>query len=292
MTRPEAIGLIGLGVMGGAMARRLLAAGHRLHVHARRRDRAAAVLQAGAVWAEDVAALARNCAHVLTIVGGPDDVAALYLGSGGLVAHAAPGACLVDMTTSSPGLARRIAAEAAARGLSALDAPVTGGAPGAEAGTLSFMVGGEAAALQTVRPLLMAMGRNVFAMGPAGSGQLAKAANQIAVAGILLGLAEALSFAEGSGLDAERVQEVLASGTAGGPLMQRLGPKMIAGDPAASFALDHFIKDLGVALETPAGGRLAAAGLCRALCREVAAGGGGRKGIQAIIEHYRGTAAP
>jgi 3-hydroxyisobutyrate dehydrogenase len=277
--------------MGGAMARRLLHAGFDVHVHARNPDRATPFLQAGAVWADSVAALARRCNRVFTIVGGPADVEALYLGEGGLIAHAAPGSCLVDMTTSTPDLARRIASEAAHRGVLVLDAPVTGGAPGAEAGTLTFMVGGEAAALDAVRPMLAAMGHHIFAMGPPGAGQITKASNQLAVAGILLGLAEALHFAESSGIAAARVFDVLRTGTAGGPLMERLGPKMIDGDTTATFAIEHFIKDLSVALDAPdgEGAGLAGAALCRQLYRDLAGDGGGQQGIQALIEHYRNT---
>lgn len=271
------------------MARRLLHAGFNIHIHARNRDRAAPFLQAGAVWADSVAALAHGCSRVFTIVGGPADVEALYLGADGLIAHSAPGSCLVDMTTSTPDLARRIASEAAHRGIMALDAPVTGGAPGAEAGTLTFMVGGEEAALDAVRPMLAAMGHHIFAMGPSGAGQITKAGNQLAVAGILLGLAEALHFAESSGIAPDRVFEVLRTGTAGGPLMERLGPKMLDGDTTATFAIEHFIKDLSIALDAPdgEGDHLDAAALCRQIYRGLAADSGGQKGIQALIEHYR-----
>ncbi|TYB82322.1 NAD(P)-dependent oxidoreductase [Maritimibacter fusiformis] len=284
MTQSGPVGFIGLGVMGGAMARRLIGAGYEVHIHARNPDRAAPVLALGAHWAGDIAALARTCRTIFTIVGGPDDVAALYLGEAGLIANAAPGTVLVDMTTSTPDLARRIASEAASRGVSALDAPVTGGAPGAEVGTLTFMVGGDTGALDAVRPMLWTMGATIFAMGPAGSGQITKASNQVAVAGILMGLAEALHHAETAGIAPEKVLEVLMTGTAGGPLMQRLGPKMVAGDSTASFAIDHFIKDLGIALDTAP---LPGAALCRDLYRDLAAEGGGAKGIQALIEHYR-----
>lgn len=284
MTQSGPVGFIGLGVMGGAMARRLIGAGYEVHIHARNPDRAAPILALGAHWAGDIAALARTCRTIFTIVGGPDDVATLYLGEAGLIANAAPGTVLVDMTTSTPDLARRIASEAASRGVSALDAPVTGGAPGAEVGTLTFMVGGGTGALDAVRPMLWTMGATIFAMGPAGSGQITKASNQVAVAGILMGLAEALHHAETAGIAPEKVLEVLMTGTAGGPLMQRLGPKMVAGDSTASFAIDHFIKDLGIALDTAP---LPGAALCRDLYRDLAAEGGGAKGIQALIEHYR-----
>lgn len=288
MTEAGPVGFIGLGVMGGAMARRLMGAGYEVHIHARNPERAAPFLANGARWAEDVASLARTCRTVFTIVGGPEDVASLYLGEAGLIAHAAPGSVLVDMTTSTPELARRIAAEAQARGVMTLDAPVTGGAPGAEAGTLTFMVGGEAAALEAARPLLSIMGATIFAMGEAGAGQITKASNQVAVAGILMGLAEALHHAEAAGIDPAKAFEVMATGTAGGPLMQRLGPKMVAGDTTASFAIDHFIKDLGIALDTAP---LQGAALCRETYRALAEDGGGTKGIQALIEHYRRTRA-
>ncbi|HMQ92896.1 NAD(P)-dependent oxidoreductase, partial [Amaricoccus sp.] len=195
----------------------------------------------------------------------------------------------VDMTTSSPDVARRGGAEAAGRGVMALDAPVTGGAPGAEAGTLTFMVGGAPAALAAVRPLLEVMGSRIFAMGAAGAGQIAKAGNQIAVAGILLGLAEALAFAEASGLAPAKLQEVLATGTASGPLMQRLGPRMVGGNAEVSFTIDHFIKDLEIAIAAMPedAARLAAAELCRDLYAGLAGAGAGRKGLQALIEHYR-----
>jgi len=286
MTQTGPVGFIGLGVMGGAMVRRLIGAGYEVHIHARNPDRAAPFLEHGAHWAGDVATLARSCRTVFTIVGGPDDVAALYLGGAGLIANAAPGAVVVDMTTSTPDLARQIASKAVDRGLSALDAPVTGGAPGAEAGTLTFMVGGEAGALEAVRPMLWTMGANIFSMGPAGAGQTTKASNQVAVAGILMGLAEALHHAETAGLAPDKVLEVLTTGTAGGPLMRRLGPKMVVGDTTASFAIDRFIKDLGIALDATA---LPGTTLCRDLYRNLSERGGGAKGLQALIEHYRRT---
>lgn len=291
MAQQDAIGFVGLGVMGGAMARRLLAAGFRVHIHARNRGRAEPFLQAGAVWADNVAALGRRSTRVFTIVGGPADVEALYLDSNGLIANCARGSCLVDMTTSSPDLARRIAVEAERRGVSTLDAPVTGGAPGAEAGTLTFMVGGETSTLETVRPILEAMGQRIFAMGPAGAGQTTKASNQIAVAGILVGLAEALHFAEASGIRVDTVLDVLRTGTAGGPLMERLGPKMIAGETAATFTIDHFIKDLTIAIGAHNGNAagLPNAALCRQLYSCVAKDGGGQQGIQALIDYYRQT---
>jgi 3-hydroxyisobutyrate dehydrogenase len=281
------IGFIGLGLMGQPMAANLLAAGYRLRVHSRTRAKAAPVVEAGATWCDDPAAAARDADAVITIVGGPDDVASLYRGA--VFPAARAGALLVDMTTSSPRLAATLHGEAAARGLRMVDAPVTGGTAGATAGSLAIMVGGDEADYRAALPMLERLGKRIAWCGPAGSGQRLKLTNQTMVACILLGLAEGLGLAAAGGLDIARLVPTLAEGTAGGVLFKAYAEKMVAGDFAATFSVAHFVKDLRLALgeaETlglePAGLR-AALGQFERLARER----GDALGIQAIAALYK-----
>jgi 3-hydroxyisobutyrate dehydrogenase len=220
---------------------------------------------------------------VVTMLAGPDDVAAVW---DELLAAAGPGRVLVDLTTSSASLAERLAERAAAAGAAALDAPVTGGRQGAEAGTLGLMVGGDAAALATARPVLASFARAIHHLGGPGRGQLAKAVNQLAVAGIMTGLAEALALARAAGLPRETVLDVLASGTARSFLLDAYGEKMLAGDRTPGFAVRTFRKDLRLAEAALAERGLAAPGVAatRALYAALDAAGRGDEGIQALID--------
>ncbi|HOX18612.1 MAG TPA: NAD(P)-dependent oxidoreductase, partial [Spirochaetales bacterium] len=209
------IGFVGLGVMGGPMAGHLMAAGASLHVFTRTREKAKALVEAGAVWHETPAELARACDVVFTMVGYPKDVEEVYFGPAGLIANARKGLILIDTTTSRPDLARRIHGEALAAGLRALDAPVSGGDLGARNATLTIMVGGEPADFSEVEPLLRVLGKTVILQGPAGSGQHTKMANQIVIAGNLTGAIESMVYAQAAGLDPRRVLESVSSGSAG-----------------------------------------------------------------------------
>jgi 3-hydroxyisobutyrate dehydrogenase len=283
------IGFMGIGIMGGSMAGHLQAAGHPLTIANRSRGaRVEALLSAGATWAETPAALAAGSDIVITILGFPQDVEAVWLGADGLLAGARPGTLLVDMTTSSPRLAQRLAEAAAARGCAALDAPVSGGDVGARNAALSIMVGGAAEAFARAEPVFARMGKTIRHMGGPGAGQHTKMANQIAIASAVMGVAEAVSYARRAGLDGQAVLAALAPGAAGSSQLNVMGPKMLAGDYAPGFMVKHFLKDLGIALaEAEAMGLdLPGMALSRRLFERVAAERGGEVGTQAIITAY------
>lgn len=245
----DVLGFVGIGVMGKSMAGHLLKAGYRVLVYTRTKDRARDLLGLGAEWAESPAALAPKCAAVFTMVGYPADVEEVYFGPKGLIENARPGSCLVDTTTSKPELARRIAQAAKARGVAALDAPVSGGDVGAKNAALTIMVGGERPDFEAVKPLLEVMGKTVILQGPAGSGQHAKMANQIVIAGNLAGAVEALSYARAAGLDPRTVLASIGAGSAGSWQLNTMAPRMLDGDFAPGFYVKHFLKDLRIALE-------------------------------------------
>lgn len=278
------VGFVGAGVMGGSMAGHLLAAGYPLHVYTRTKSRARQLLNNGAVWHDDVAGLARACNLIITIVGFPPDVEQVYLGDDGIVANAAEGSYVVDMTTSSPDLAVRIYTEAKQRGVSALDAPVSGGDVGAREARLSIMVGGDREAFDAVLPVFESMGRNVVYQGPAGSGQHTKMANQIAIAAGMIGVCEAIAYAKRAGLDPETVLRSIGGGAAASWSLNNLGPRMIAGNFEPGFYVKHFIKDMTIAEQAAAGMGLRTPGLslARKLYEQLAAKGGENDGTQAL----------
>ena len=218
---------IGLGMMGAHMAGHILAAGHPLHVYNRTRAKAEGLIARGATWHDDPGSAAAAADVVITMVGLPQDVEEIYFGARGIIAWARPGAILVDMTTSSPSLAKRIAAAARARGLSAIDAPVSGGDVGARDAKLSIMIGGEEADVAAVMPILRLMGANIRRQGGPGAGQHTKLANQIVIAGTMLGVAEGLAYAGRVGLDAHGVLASIGTGAAGSFLLNMLGPRMV-----------------------------------------------------------------
>ena len=241
------IAFIGLGIMGGPMAGHLLAAGYTVHLHSRTRAKAAAQIEAGGIWHDDPSEAASLADIIITMVGLPSDVEELYLAPGGLLDRARPNALLIDMTTSTPSLAVRIAAEAEARGLRALDAPVSGGPAGAQTARLSIMVGGNADAFDAVLPVLQRMGTNIVRQGGPGAGQHTKMSNQIVIAGNMLGAAEGLAYATAAGLDPERVLQSIGTGAAASFLLNALGPRMLKGDFAPGFMIQHFVKDMTIA---------------------------------------------
>jgi 3-hydroxyisobutyrate dehydrogenase len=281
------VGFIGVGIMGAPMAGHLLDAGYSLFVHNRTRAKADALVARGARFSDDVASLAAESDVVITIIGYPRDVEAVYLGDGGLVRHARPGTLLVDMTTSDPTLAERIEREARARGLGCLDAPVTGGEIGAQKGDLSIMVGGDETTFRALVPLLERMGRPVY-QGAAGSGQQAKLANQIAIAGTMLGVCEALAYAKRAGLDPDRLLQSISRGAAGSALLTQAGPRMLARDYAPGFYVKHFIKDLDLALAQAERFDLDVRGvaLVRALYAELSSSGHDSDGTQSLFRLY------
>lgn len=283
------VGFIGTGVMGRHAALHLLEAGYRLLVHSRTRERAQPVLDAGGEWRDDPADVARESDVVFTMLRTPQDVAEAYAGPGGVLESARPGTYLVDMTTSSPALARTIAEAGAQRGVRVLDAPVTGGENGARQRRLWIVVGGEPDDFEAVRPLLELLGKSVMLHGPAGAGQHAKAANQIAVASALVGVSEALAYAVNAGLDPSRMLESLAAGSGASWALSSYGPRMLSGDLESSFTVEHFLKDLEIALESAEQLDVDLPGveLARMLYREVAEMGYGEKGRQSLFEIWR-----
>jgi 3-hydroxyisobutyrate dehydrogenase len=285
------IGFVGTGVMGRSMAGHLLAAGHAVHVFTRTRAKAQPLLERGAVWHDTPGAVAAAAEVVITMVGMPADVEEVYLGGTtavpagqGIVRRARPGAVLVDMTTSSPSLAERIAAAAAARGLAALDAPVTGGDVGAHNAALVIMVGGDAEAFARVQPILALLGKSATLLGPTGAGQRCKLANQVAVAIGMVAWCEALAHARAGGLDPAVVQQVIAGGAAGSWGLTHLAPRALAGDFAPGFMVKHLLKDLALARECAAATGLDLPGLVAAerLYKIVADRGWADEGTQAL----------
>ena len=284
----RSIGFIGLGVMGHSMAGHLLTAGHQLHVFTRTRVKAKALLERGAIWHESPAQLAPHCDVIITIVGFVPDVEQVYFGDEGLIAHAREDTYMIDMTTSSPALARRIASAGKVLGLHCLDAPVSGGDVGAREARLSIMVGGEAAAFEHMRPTLEVMGSNIVYLGPAGAGQHTKMANQIAIAAGMLGLCEALVYAKRAGLDPSEVLDAISGGAAGSWSLSNYGPRMIAREFAPGFFVKHFIKDMEIASAEAEAMGLEAPGLELALqrYRELAAANGADDGTHALYRLY------
>jgi 3-hydroxyisobutyrate dehydrogenase len=279
------IGWIGTGVMGSAMCGHLVAAGYAVTVHNRTQTKARPLLERGAQWAECPAQAAAASHVVVTMVGFPDDVRKVYFGPEGIFAGVQEGAILVDMTTTEPQLARSIEEEARRRGAYALDAPVSGGDVGARQATLSIMVGGDAAAFRAVRPLLEILGKNIVHQGPAGSGQHAKMANQIVIAGTMIGVCESLLYAVRAGLDPEKVLQSIGSGAAACWALANLVPRMIRRDFEPGFYVEHFIKDMGIALKEAQCMNLSLPGLAlvHQLYVAVQAQGHGQKGTQALL---------
>ncbi|MCH2145167.1 MAG: NAD(P)-dependent oxidoreductase [Phycisphaerales bacterium] len=279
------LGFLGTGVMGASMAGHLLDAGHEVTVHTRTAAKAASLLDRGAVWAASPVEAAEGRDAVLSIVGMPSDVESVYLGEGGVLSASAVPGLLIDMTTSTPTLARRIHAEAASRGGAAIDAPVSGGDVGARNATLSIMVGGDPGPVEQAMPLFQAMGKAIVHQGPAGAGQHTKMVNQILIASMMIGVCEGLLYAERAGLDGARVIESVGGGAAGSWTINNLGPRMLQRDFEPGFYVEHFLKDLGIALEEAGQMGLDLPGLAQAhaFYEQVQAAGMGRKGTQALL---------
>jgi 3-hydroxyisobutyrate dehydrogenase len=285
----HSIAFIGTGVMGRSMAGHLLKAGHTLHVHNRTRAKAQSLLDARARWHDSAGSAASEADFVITIVGFPSDVEATYFGSDGVLARARPGAVLIDMTTSSPQLARRIATAAGERGLAALDAPVSGGDVGAREAKLVIMAGGDEPAFARARPLFELMGQNIALQGGPGAGQHCKLANQISIASIMMSWCEALTYAQKAGLDPARVIGSIGAGAAGSWSLVNLAPRALRGDFAPGFYVKHFLKDLRIALESAAGLGLDLPGIGQAkkLYDEVARRGWEDSGTQVLWRLYQ-----
>ncbi len=286
----QAVAFLGLGVMGGPMAGHLARCGHRVSVWNRSPGKAArwASRHPGTV-AETPAAAAAGAELVFACLGNDDSVREVALGPDGAFAGMAAGAVFVDHTTASATLARELDAAAGARGLAALDAPVSGGQAGAEAGRLTVMVGGDAAAFARAEPLIWCYGHAVRLMGPAGSGQLTKMVNQICIGGLVQALSEAIAFAERAGLDVAAVIEVISKGAAQSWQMDNRWETMVADRFDHGFAVDWMRKDLGIVLDEArrSGARLPVTALVDQFYAEVQALGGGRWDTSSLIKRVR-----
>jgi 3-hydroxyisobutyrate dehydrogenase len=282
------IAFIGTGVMGTSMAGHLLKAGHAVIVNTRTRKRAEPLIVAGAIWADSPAAAARGADIAISMVGYPADVAEVWSGPHGFLTAAHRGQLLIDMTTSDPTLARTLAKEAAAKGVAALDAPVSGGDRGAREAALSIMVGGSQVDFARAKPIFEIMGKSVVLQGEAGAGQLCKLTNQIAIASSMLAMCEALTFAQAAGLHPETVLSSISGGAAGSWSLTNLAPRVLKGDYAPGFYVRHFVKDLGLALAAARELKLNLPGLELAarLYDQVVAAGDADLGTQALAKHY------
>jgi 3-hydroxyisobutyrate dehydrogenase len=282
------VGFIGTGVMGKSMAAHILDAGYRVAVFTRTKSRARDLLDRGASWADSPAAVAAQSRMIITIVGFPADVEQVYFGEDGLMAALQPESYVVDMTTSSPELAQRIAETAAQKNAYAVDAPVSGGDIGARDARLSIMCGGDKAAFDAVLPVLRIMGKAIVYQGPAGSGQHTKMANQIAIAAGMLGVCEAIAYARKAGLDPLTVLESIGGGAAGSWSLTNLAPRMIAGNFDPGFYVKHFIKDMRIAADSASRLHLDTAGLnlAKAMYEKLSDRGGDDLGTQALYTLY------
>lgn len=285
MAARPAVGWVGTGVMGAAMCGHVMDAGYPVTVSTRTKAKAQGLLDRGAAWADTPAEAAAASDISFAIVGFPEDVREVFLGGEGLLAGASAGDMVVDMTTSEPALAVEIAEQAAGVGVAALDAPVSGGDVGARNGVLSIMIGGEEEAVERARPIFETMGATIARQGGPGAGQHTKAVNQILIASCVVGLSEALLYGQRAGLDLDAVMESVSGGAAGSWSLSNYGPRMLGGDFEPGFFVDHFVKDMGIALREAAAMRLPAPGLALAheLYLSLQAQGLGRKGVQSLI---------
>lgn len=288
MQSNKVIGFIGLGVMGKSMAAHLLKAGFEVFVYTRTKDKSSELLSQGAKWAAAPKEIAQKANVIISMVGYPSDVEEIYLGENGLIENGKQGTYLIDMTTSTPTLAVKIAEEAKKRGMESLDAPVSGGDIGARDAKLTIMVGGSSEAFEAVRPIFDILGSNVVHQGPAGSGHHTKMCNQIAIASNMIGVTEAISYAKRAGLDPDRVLRSISSGSAGSWSLSNLVPRMVEGDFEPGFYIKHFIKDMKIALDEAERMGMDAPGLSlsKSLYEGLAEAGEENSGTQALYKHY------
>ncbi|MFB5281248.1 NAD(P)-dependent oxidoreductase [Peribacillus sp. Hz7] len=283
------IGFIGTGVMGKSMAHHLLKAGYELYVYTRTKGKAEELLNQGAKWADTPKELAQHANVIITMIGYPKDVEDIYLGEQGLIVNGKPDTYMIDMTTSTPSLAERIASEAKKKGMAALDAPVSGGDIGARDAKLAIMVGGEEEDFKTVQPILEVMGNNIIYQGKAGAGQHTKMCNQITIASTMIGVTEAIVYAKKAGLDPDRVLQSISTGAASSWSLTNLVPRMVKEDFEPGFYIKHFIKDMTIALEEADKMGMDTPGLAlsKSLYVQLAEAGEENSGTQALYKYYK-----
>ncbi|KRE34038.1 NAD(P)-dependent oxidoreductase [Paenibacillus sp. Soil724D2] len=280
------VGLVGTGVMGKSMAGHFIQAGYEVHIYNRTKSKAQELLDQGAHWQDSPGLLAQQCDVIITMVGFPKDVEEIYLGENGILSNTKPGSYVIDMTTSSPMLAKQIYEKALTRQVFSLDAPVSGGDIGAKEARLSIMVGGSREAFDTMLPLFEKIGTNIVYQGEAGAGQHTKMCNQIAIASNMMGVVEALVYAKKSGLDPSTVLKSIESGAAGSWSLSNLAPRIIAGNFAPGFYVKHFIKDMKIALQSAEEMKVELPGLtlAKSLYEQLAASGEEDSGTQALFK--------
>jgi 3-hydroxyisobutyrate dehydrogenase len=255
------VGWVGIGVMGKSMCGHLLKAGFAVSLTTRTKEKASDLLSAGAAWCRTPREVAQHSDVVFSMVGFPSEVEEVYLGDDGILAGASPGQLVCDMSTSEPSLAIRIHQSAAARGVACLDAPVSGGDVGAREARLAIMVGGEKQAFERTLPLFQKMGETIALMGGPGAGQHTKVANQVAIAGTMIGTVEALLYAKTAGLGMDAVIDIIGKGADASWSLNNLGRRIAKGDFAPGFYIKHFVKDMGIALQEARRMKLAMPGL-------------------------------
>ena len=282
------IGFVGVGVMGKSMVRNLMKHGFEVSIYTRTKSKVEDVISEGAIWCDTVKECAQGQDAVITIVGFPKDVEQVYFGEDGIIENVPVGSYIIDMTTTSPKLDQRIYEEAKKRGVYGLDAPVSGGDVGAQKGTLTIMVGGDREAFETCLPVFEAMGKTILYEGPSGAGQHTKMANQIALAGTLASCCEAISYAKAVGLDTRAMLDTISTGAAGSWQMSNSGYKMLDGNMDPGFYVEHYIKDMRLAVEEAAdrGVELPVLNDVLQMFEELSADGGDRLGTQALIKVY------
>lgn len=283
------IGFVGTGVMGSSMASHLLEAGYDVFIYTRTKSKAEELLTKGAKWIDTPQALAKKVDVLISMVGYPKDVEELYLGQNGFLENLSAGAVAIDMTTSSPVLAKKIAETFREKGIGALDAPVSGGDIGAKNGTLAIMVGGAEDVFLKVKPIFEILGSSVILQGDAGAGQHTKMVNQIAIASNMIGVTEAIIYAEAAGLNPARVLESISGGAAGSWSLSNLIPRVLQDDFSPGFFIKHFIKDMGIALSEAKqmGLELPGLSLAEKMYQTLADQGLSEEGTQALIKYYR-----
>lgn len=288
------IGFIGLGVMGAPMAGHLLDAGFELKLYTRTKARAAELIARGATWCDTPADCAQDCDVVISIVGYPQDVREVWMGRHGAFNTMKPGSIGVDMTTSAPELAQELAKSAADKGFSVVDCPVTGGDIGARNAALTILCGGDKAAIDALEPVFKVVGKKWVYFGEAGMGQMAKACNQVAIASSMFSACEAIVFAKHMGLDPALAIETLCGGAAGSFSLQSYGPRILKGDFAPGFKINHFLKDMEIALKVCQNRGVSLPGLDLAykaysMLKQM---GHGDKGTQALYLFYSSSLIP
>jgi len=279
------VGWIGTGVMGLSMCGHLLAKGYAVTVYSRTREKAHPLLEKGAKWADSPGAVAESSDVVFSMVGFPADVREVHLGPNGVLACSRAGTIVVDMTTTEPSLAKEIHAAAKTRGVHAVDAPVSGGDVGAREARLSIMVGGDPEAVAALAPLFETMGKTIVRQGAAGAGQHAKMCNQIVIAGTMIGVCESLIYGHKAGLSLEAMLSSISGGAAGCWALVNLAPRILKRNFDPGFFVEHFVKDMGIALDEARRMRLPLPGLALVHQMYVAlqANGGGKQGTQALM---------